>query len=849
MTDFLRFWLVLELLGLIALPLAWRLFRARPDMSLAFAKALGLLLVGYVLWLGASFGLLRNDLGGVIIALLTVLAASLWLARPGFQRDETGQRPLLADLRQNWRYWLGVELLFLLAMAGWAAFRAYNPDIAGTEKPMEIAFINGAFNSAIFPPQDPWLAGYGISYYYFGYVLLGMLARLSGVTTTIIFNLGLAAIFAFAVTEPFALVYALVRGDKKMPGSSVAGWVYGLLAGVFAALMGNLEVLLEVLHARGLLSPALLNFFDIKDLASASITGSFNPNAGGWWWWRASRVIHDYNFAHTGAQEVIDEFPQFSFILGDMHPHVLAIPFAFLMMALALNLIFDLTQRRKGAKEEEKTGRGEEGSWREAWNRVRDAFGLDGWGLPLVGVLVGAMGFLNTWDFPIYVFLMTVAYALRRGYQGLRFGPRFWKEITATFFSLAVIGVVAYLPFYLSFSSQAGGPLPNVVNPTRFVQFFLMFGVFLTTLAFLLIAVWRRHPAPRRSLLSWLLASWLLPALFLALSILLVMIVPGLRQRVAGLLGGTPVSLLPAILKLRLTTPFTWIIAGGLLAAVGALLTQIWGDLTQRREGAKGEEEVGSGLPSPSLSFALALFGTGLLLAYAVEFVYLRDQFGTRMNTVFKFYYQAWLLMSVASAYAVYYIQTRGGRALKLVGISTVLILTAIGLLYPAFAIPSKAGNFQGQPTLDGAAFIQRYNPDQYAVMQWLKENTAPDTVILEAPGRSYTDDDFISAFTGRPTLLGWGGHELQWRGNYDEPGRREPLIGAIYKNQSPDLTRETVQEFGIEYMIVGPKERDKYKISPHTESSYLKLWEPVFSSGPYTIYRWKGGAPVISNQ
>ncbi|RUA18099.1 MAG: hypothetical protein DSY55_00900 [Clostridia bacterium] len=690
MTDFLRFWLILEILGLIALPLAWRLFRGLPGRGLAFAKALGLLLTGYVLWLGASFGLLRNDLGGIIIALLAALAGSLWLARPGLRPDENGQRPLLTDLRANWRYWLGVELLFLLAMAGWAFFRAYNPDIAGTEKPMEIAFINGVFNSATFPPQDPWLAGYGISYYYFGYVLLGMLARLSGVTTTVIFNLGLAAIFAFAVTESFALAHALVVGDRKMPGSQVAGWLYGLLAGVFVAIMGNLEALLEVLHAKGLLSQAALNFFDIKDLATAPVTGSFNPNTGGWWWWRASRVIHDYNFAHTGSQEVIDEFPQFSFILGDMHPHVLAIPFALLIMGLASRLVFDLTPRREDAKDE--SGKG----GREAWRTVVAAFGLDGWGLPLAGLLVGAMGFLNTWDFPIYVFLLTLAYALGRGYQGLKFGPRFWKETIVAFLSLAVIGVIAYLPFYLSFSSQAGGPLPNVVNPTRFVQYFVMFGVFLTALTLLLLAVWRRHPAPRRDLSSWLLATWLLPALFLALAILLVLVIPGLRQRVAGLLGGDPRSLLPAILRLRLTTALTWLVVGGLLASIGALITQIWRDnLTQRRKGAKGEEAEENksevALPSPSLSFALALFGTGLLLTYAVEFIYLRDQFGTRMNTVFKFYYQAWLLMAVASAYAVYYIQTRAGRALKLVGIGAVLLLTAAGLLYPVFATPGKA--------------------------------------------------------------------------------------------------------------------------------------------------------------
>jgi len=228
MIDFFRFWLILELLGIIALPLAWRMFRALPGRGLAFAKALGLLLTGYVLWLGASFGLLRNDLGGAIIAMLAVLAVGLWLARPGLQRDEEGQRPILTDLRDNWRYWLGVELLFLLMMAGWAYFRAYNPDIAGTEKPMEIAFINGVFNSPSFPPQDPWLAGFGISYYYFGYVLLGMLARLSGVTTTVVFNLGLASIFAFAVTEPFALVYDLVRSDKTPSASSMWAWIYDL---------------------------------------------------------------------------------------------------------------------------------------------------------------------------------------------------------------------------------------------------------------------------------------------------------------------------------------------------------------------------------------------------------------------------------------------------------------------------------------------------------------------------------------------------------------------------------------------------------------------------------------------
>ncbi|HID33093.1 MAG TPA: hypothetical protein EYP25_00715 [Anaerolineae bacterium] len=820
MFDFLRFWLILELLGLIALPLAWRLFRRLPGRGAPFAKALGLLLTGYILWLGASFGLLRNTAGGAVIAMGLVAGLGLWLVR-----SDVGT--MWEEIKGDWGFILGVEAVFLLTMAGWAYFRAYNPDIAGTEKPMEIAFINGTYTSSLFPPRDPWLAAFGISYYYFGYVLLNMLAKLSGVTTTVAFNLGLASIVAFTMTEPLGLAYALVMGDDHAPGKRLWGWIYGLLAGIFVALMGNLEVLLEALHARGLLSPALLNFFDVKDLAAAPVTGSFNPNAGGWWWWRASRVIHDYNLARTASQEVIDEFPQFSFILGDMHPHVLAIPFAFLMMALAMALLFDLAPERQGAKESMDEGAA---SWRDAWRQVRNAFGLDGWGLPLAGLLVGAMGFLNTWDFPIYVLLLTLAYALRRGYEGLRLSKRFWKEIITVFFSLALIGFLLYLPFYLSFSSQAGGPLPNVANPTRFVQYALMFGVFITALAFLLAAAWRRHNPGVRAYLTWLLPVWLIPALWLALVMLLA---SSLRDRMAGLLGMPFNQLLAAALNVRITTPFTWLIVGALIAAAGALLTPIW-------RGSEGEEEVGTRM-APSLALALALFGVGLLLTYAVEFVYLKDTFGTRMNTVFKFYYQAWLLMGVASAYGLYYIQTRAGRALKAAGLGLVAVLTLIGLLYPAFAIPSKANNFQGDPTLDGAAFIQRYQPDLYAVIQWLEENAAPDAVILEAPGRSYSDDNFISAFTGRATLLGWGGHELQWRGNYDEPGRREPLIQIVYEGRDLDRIPAIVEEFGIDYLIVGPKERQQYHITPAIEKAYLRLWEPLFTSGPYTVYRWKG--------
>ena len=106
---------------------------------------------------------------------------------------------------------LATELLFLFVLAGWAAFRAYNPDIAGTEKPMEFAFINGILRSPLFPPQDPWLSGYGISYYYFGYVMLAALVNLTGVDPAVAFNLGVALWYALVMIGAFGVVYDLVR--------------------------------------------------------------------------------------------------------------------------------------------------------------------------------------------------------------------------------------------------------------------------------------------------------------------------------------------------------------------------------------------------------------------------------------------------------------------------------------------------------------------------------------------------------------------------------------------------------------------------------------------------------------
>src|SRR5262249_29266614 len=192
MTGFLRWYLVVELLGLLAFPLAWRLFRRLPDRGYGVAKILGVLLTGVTLWLGTAYGVLRNDLGGAALAALIAAALAALGGWPGLAPTARGTRPLLAWMRTRASRLLAVEAVFLLAFGGWALVRACDPGVGHTEQPMDLLFLSAVWTSPTFPPRDPWLAGYAVSYYYLGYWLLGTLARLADTPPEVAYNIGQA---------------------------------------------------------------------------------------------------------------------------------------------------------------------------------------------------------------------------------------------------------------------------------------------------------------------------------------------------------------------------------------------------------------------------------------------------------------------------------------------------------------------------------------------------------------------------------------------------------------------------------------------------------------------------------
>jgi YYY domain-containing protein len=233
-------------------------------------------------------------------------------------------------------------------------------------------------------------------------------------------------------------------------------------------------------------------------------------------------------------------------------------------------------------------------------------------------------------------------------------------------------------------------------------------------------------------------------------------------------------------------------------------------------------------------AFVLLLVGTGVLLTLTVEFVYLRDIFGTRMNTVFKFYFQAWVMWAIAGAYSLARALSEG-RGWAAVAVALVMA----GLVYPTLAIPTRAREYGGPPTLDGAAYLYDVQSADFAAIDWLNENVEDVSVILETPGdqyNAYVYEGRVSAFTGLPTVLGWGGHQHQWRGNYREPGRREPDIEALYTTTDLAETLTLLERYDIRYVYVGPVERARYPAEGLEK--FAQALDVVYEAQGVTIYR-----------
>ena len=808
MQDVLAWLIALRLLSFIAFPAAHLLLGRLADRGWSVSAVLGLLTLSWATWMGGSIGLLSNSAPGIAAVMLLMIVGSIWLAYR--------QRAELVDFfRRRWTVVAATEVLFLVMFAFWALVISEVPAINHTEKPMDFGILNAIVRADSFPPQDPWLAGHNIAYYYGGHYVYAMLTTLTGVAPATAYNLALATVPALLATGLLGLVYNLLRfaGARVATSSTV-----GVAAAASILLLGNLTGLLELIFVRGFGGEGFWQWVGIKGLAAPSGSEGWLPD-GFWWWWRGTRVIDTLGADGTSLDYTITEFPFFSFLLGDLHAHVTVLPFLILALSMALALL--VSPEPPGLK----------------WLRRRP------WEAGILALAVGALAFMNAWDFPVYIAIVTVAAVARwvawetmptdaEDSSAIVLGNatvRALGRASVLAVALAAAGLVLYQPFYLSFDSQAGGILPVVGPASRPFHFILVIGA----PALLAVALIARAALdlgwPTRRLR--VLACAVLAVSFAPF--LLWLIGVGIRLSVSP----DATSLADGVVVRRLMLAMPLLLVGGtaLYCALG---------LTVGRR------------PTHWLVFALLLAAAGFFLLAGAELFHIGDQFGNRMNTVFKVYYQAWLLLGIAGAVGVYYVGVspfQGGgwsirrELLRPIGVAyavLVLILLLASAYYSVGAIIERTGWTQSgetwqDNTLSGIAHLQTSAPGEYAAIGWLgqPENTG---YIVEAVGDDYSDYGRISAFTGRPTLLGWKGHQRQWRGDDREFAGRAEDIATIYASDNSERVLQLLQRYEVRWLVVGPREETSYgpDVLPRMVRWVSEGWlTEAFSSEDIVIY------------
>ena len=789
----------------LALPLCFRHFARLPDAGAGLAFSIGLVFVSTGYFVLRAAGTLPAGRGGIVLTIALFALAMVVLALRTARFASTARRALP-----------GIAVaaaLFSALFFGYALFRAHIPDIAHTEQPMDFLHLNAMLVSPEYPPHDAWFAGEDANYYYGGYLRAAILTGASQVWPATGYNLSLAAVFAAAGVAASSLCAALARWAL---GARPGRWVVAASAGgVLLLLLGGPPAgALDVAAAHGA-SERALAAFGVEGLtrcgaaAGDSCTGLRLDTSQEWypddWWgfWRMSRMAAWER--QPAYPDTYLESPALSFLLGDLHPHVMSIPGV--VLALALSAVL---WRGRGLL-----------SWRSHVRRP----GV----LVVVAVTFGSLPFVNAWD-ALGPPAILAAAVFGRNARDAGSAARAASASAGWLAPPALLAVAIFAPWLVSVSSPVGGVDAYADSGTRIEHAFLYWGV-LIALALTALGWALRRPGASHLARS-LAAASVLPA---APALVWVALVLAGRTAVVSA-EGTGLAAAAASrgaggwAALAFYAVALWLLGGVALA------------LASRRHG---------GAP------VAALATLGILLLFGTELLLLRDQLvhAPRTNTVFKLSYEAWIVLAVASPVALVAAIRSTPTRLRAVLVSPAALLIAISLVFVVTGVPNRLHALHGPPHLDGLAWLEARHPGEYALVSWLPANIEHDAVVVEASGRIWGRDHEgepvlrdggpgtpslgrVASRTGLQVPIGWPGHERQWRGERIRPEieRRRDLVDRVYTAAGEAEALAALRELGASYVVVGVEERDAYRdgIIPRFET----FLDAVFSAGEVSVFR-----------
>ena len=726
---FLRWYLTIVILGIGFYPVTACLFDGFDDHGWIFSKALALAVCGYAAWMFVTSGLQQFTSRRCIV--ITLIAFGIcWVC---FMERSSRRTPRVELI-------LFEEILFLAVFLMWTYFVIFRPEARGTEKYMDYGFLVSMERSLTLPPKDMWYGMANINYYYGGQYYAAYLSKLCYVPVRYSYNLMRTAVAAFTFVMPFSIVYHMLQ-LRLQKGRHTVGWSLtgGLVAGTAVSLAGNVHYVLYKLFDGFLHLPAEKEY----------------------WFPNSTRYIGSN--PHVLNDECIHEFPSYSFVLGDLHAHMIDLIFVLTIVALLYAWIrqvraleLDRVERDR-IREEQQRRRPSKFEARKNWRIFLKRNGAEPQ-LLAAACLIGLCKWTNYWDFVIYFTVAMFVCAMAAFYRYQSDARRLAASMLLHAAEVWILAEVVPLPFMLSFDAMNSGVGLSVY-----------------------------HTQPYQLLVLWGLPA----AVFLVLAVVVI------RQYAHD-------------------------------------YPKIREEDTDRRSNAF-LRFFRFAPQSDRFALILGICACGLVMV--PEVVYVKDIYGdglSRVNTMFKMTYQAYVLFGILMGYALVRLIVLEKKAVtKSIGIA---LLAVLGLTVGYFPYSVKCWFGYGGPLkwedrkgLDATGFIYEVYPEDAGAIDWLRTYVKEQPLVLEAEGNSYSDYCRVSAVTGLPTLVGWYAHEWLWRGDTTDLDAKTEDIRRIYEAAEPNDAAVLLARYGIRYVFVGSCEREKYAIQ---DDVLQQLGEVIYEEG-----------------
>ena len=881
----LRWGLMLTIFGLAVYPLSSMLFPDLRSGGFFLSKPLGLLSVGLIVWTLTYLKIFRFNRVFIIITLIAAVAICYGI-RPLRENliNKLSQKSSLENIVIE-------ESIFFLILTLLCYFKGFLPNINGEEKFMNYGFMMSMIRSSRLPANDMWLSGYSINYYYFGQYLYTMVVKVCGIKPAIAYNIAMCTSIAIPFSMCHSVGCLLIEASRKagLRCNGIVTQVTGVLCAFCAIIFGNSH---SFFYDENSIGNSFLLFLKKHGVNVGRTDGFFYPDSTRFIGWNPESKglagIADENGILTG-DHTIEEFPFYSFLVGDLHAHVVSTMIVLLIMAIAISIISkaittsmvpenSLFLKRGLANFNPKTG--------ILTREYRKVITL---GTVSIALLLGCAQMTNYWDFLIYFIFTSMTLLVLNIKQSHCFA-----NITGTITFFATLGAILGMYLFV-------GDRPYIHCLLQFLVLLLVY--FLDVFAPCCLS--------RTALgMSFVFTASNITALPFNSAFDMI------SNSVARTIDHTSFFQLWILWGTHVTICVTFFVMVMIFKNYKKASAPKKGKKNVRSYSSKTSSRGSSdniygvpsdGFPNPIARFVgernvidffvCGMIVVGLMMIIAPEIIYVRDiyVFGhLRANTMFKFTYAGFIILSVSMAYSIirmfWFIGKKGrfSNAPYIIAIIFCIMLIVPGH-YTYVALKQRCGSFEKEnyKGLDGTLYLETHAstyamPDEFGTyrpgnllpyldcIEWFNSEVTGTPVIMEMYGWSYTDNNIVSAYTGLQTVVGWHTHEQLWRfhgivnpetnlleadpdnnavDKYLTP--RHDDIFRFYTTSDPKIAQGIIDKYSIEYVILGDLERGFLKdyTDPETLGSILpSVGEVVFESGTLQVYKTTPGESVTED-